>query len=103
MKCNYCKQTRLLPGGLKAPLAPALRFTLCDTKSDVAGNQMDFSPVQQRDTVLALVVEFFFCSGRWWNKSEACGERKKSLPTCLSCLVKPEKTNALPKTRREDK
>lgn len=28
---------------------------------------------------------------------------KKSLPTCLSCLVKPEKTNALPKTRREDK
>lgn len=49
-----------MPGGLKAPLAPALRFTLCDTKSDVAGNQMDFSPVQQRDTVLALVVEFFF-------------------------------------------
>ena len=30
-------------------------------------------------------------------------EKKKSLPTCLSCLVKPEKTNVLPKTGRKDK
>lgn len=56
-----------------------------------------FFLVQQRDTILAWCATrvFFPCTSRWCNKRKAC-RGKKSLPTCLSCLVKPEKTNRLP-------
>lgn len=82
---------------LKASVCFYLYLPLFYTESDVAWNEINL----QRLTVLVSEMKWaserasVFC-GRWWNKSKACAT--KSLPTCLSCSVSPEKTNVLPRT-----
>ena len=56
---------------------------------------MDFSPVQQRDTVLALVVEFFFLQWQMVEQEWSLW-RKKKITSNMFVLFSKARENKCP-------
>lgn len=102
---NQCKQTRPMAKRPKATTGShsALYIVRHKVRSSRKSDGFIYSTTKRRCSGFENAAKLFrvACRGRWKNESRACGT--KSLPTCLSCSVKPEKTNVLPTTARENK